>query len=753
MINKTALTASVAAIALIYPGFAQAQQTDSATEQASAEPEKEASDTGLGEIIVTAQRRSETAFKVPLTVISNSAAQLQAAGVVDTRDLVRVVPGFVMASQNAWSSPAIRGVSSSSTSPGGEGPVALYIDGIYEPSQQAGYADMPDVERVEVSKGPQGTLFGRNATAGAVQVTTKGPSFTPTGSVQVSNSVFFPGNDAKNAHQLQYSLFLAGPISDTLAASISISERNQGGYSINDLNGSDYGAVRTHNYRGKLLFKPSETFSLELGAFYLSRYDENVTNGAILDNYSMVAGLTGVVSPTRDYHVAFHATTPHMEFDEYGGYLKATLDVGAGTITNTATYRDLKGDIHINTSGVGVLPSSPLGLMCFATLKCLDYQVIQPSESYSNEVLYSTEFGDSVSLVAGLFAYHENASGTYLLNNYPGSAFPGGFLFQEYHVFTTSYAGFASVDIDVTDQLHLSGGARYTIDKKREPENLVAPTETTTKKITPRASVRYDWSDNFNTYFTFSRGFRSGVYSSPNVPPLAPEILTSYELGAKYQSRMVRANIALFKYDYNDLQLSTFTGVTATLANANAKLMGVDFDGEVRLGEHFRLRGGGSYLPKAKYVTYLNAVGFNVTPAFPVVQYDGTATCGSYCGVKQVSVDASGHRMIKAPKFTGFMGLNYQSESSAGDFEGNLSLYHSSSYNYDVVDLVKMNGYTTLDAEFSFSPAVLDGFKLTIFGKNLTNSKWLNGAVISAPAIIRYFSPPPELGIRVGYSF
>jgi iron complex outermembrane receptor protein len=752
MAAKIRAMAGVAAVAIAYSSMAQAQQpaeTSGQTPQAQTETARES---GLGDIVVTAQRRSETAFKVPLTVLSNTAAQLQAAGVVDTRDLVRVVPGLVIASQNAWSSPAIRGVSSSITSPGGEGPVAIYIDGIYQPSQQGAYADLPDVERVEVLKGPQGTLFGRNATAGAIQVTTKGPSFTTTGQISVDNSVFFPGNDAKNAHQLQFSAFLAGPISETLAGSISISERNQGGYSINDANGAAYGAIRSHTYRAKLLFQPTESFSLAAGAFHTKRYDENVTNGAPIGGNALVAGIPGVIYPTKDYHVAFNTTTPHLEFHETGGYLKADFDVGIGSITNTATYRTLKSNIHINTTGVAALPSSALGVKCFQTFKCLDYEVNQDSESYSDELLFSTESTGPISLVAGLFAYHENAQANYILNNYPGSSTPGGFLSNFYRVRTTSYAGFASINYDVTDQLHLSGGARYTYDKKTGPENLFTKT-LTTKKITPRASIRYDWTSNFNTYFTYSQGFRSGIFSVPAARPIKPEYLTSYEVGAKYQSNNARFNVSFFKYDYSDLQLSTFTGVISVLANASAKLSGMDFDGEVRLGEHFKLRGGGSYLPQAKYINYKNAVAFNVSPAMPVHQYDGTATCGSYCGIGQQSLDASGNRMLKAPRFTGFLGVTYTSKSSGGELVANLSAYHTSTYNYDQVNLVQTKAYTTFDGDISFSPSALDGLKAGLYGKNITGAKWLNGSLISGSALIRYFSPPPEVGIRVGYSF
>jgi iron complex outermembrane receptor protein len=752
MFGKISLMASTAVVALALPCLANAQTSGPAAASGD-------SPTVVGEVIVTAQRRQESALKVPGTIISNSAVQLKAAGVVETRDLNRVVPGFVMTSQNAWSSPSIRGVSSSIVAPGGEGPVAIYIDGIYEPSQQGAYADMPDVDHVEVDKGPQGTLFGRNATAGAIQIFTKGPSFAPHGDFTLDDSGWLGGAGPKGLNNVSLSGFLSGPIvADKLAGSISVAARNDVGTSINDANGSPYGAVRSQLYRGKLLFTPNAQLTVSAGAYYTKRYDEQVTNGAIIGNNALISGIPGVLAPNQDYHVAFNTTTPHLDYSEYGGYVKESWEVGLGTISNNSTYRDLTNNVHVDVAAAAALRTSTLGQACFNHLKCLDYEVVEPSESYSDELLFTSKPLGPISFVIGAFAYHENASGAYILNAYPGSAFgAGGYHYLYYSVNTTSYAGFGSVNYDVTSQLHLTVGARFTADTKAQPQNTFKAS-TTVSNVSPRASVRYDWTDHLNTYFTYSQTFRSGVYSSNFAgPPLAPEILTAYEGGVKYQSNNVRLNLSGFYYDYRDLQLSTFTGVLATLANANAELYGLDFDGEARLDGHFKVRGGGSYLPEAKYTTYTNAVAFIVDATHPVVPYNGVGASGCspspYCGIYQASVDASGARMIKAPVFTGFVALNYANSISAGRVNADLSAYYSSSVNYDVVGFVQQKAYITLDGDVSFSPASMAGVKLTVYAKNLNNAKWLNGFTISGSTIGRYFSPPPEAGIRVNYSF
>lgn len=742
MVNKNYLMACVAVAAFGAPCLSYAQQ--------AADPVQAST---LDEVVVTATRRSESVQKVPATVISNSAEQLQAANVVETRDLNRVVPGFVLTSQNAWASPSIRGVSSSVVSPGGEGPVAFYVDGIYEPSQQGQFADMPDVERVEVAKGPQGTLFGRNATGGAVQIFTRGPSFTPHASFGASSSAWLGGAADGGLTNVSFNGFVSGPVlADKLAGSLAVSSRNSSGYSINDVDGGVFGDVRTELYRGKLLFEPTENLSVLAGAFYTARYDENVFNGGNIGR-GIIDGLPGVITATEDYHVSFNTPTPHLEYTEGGGFIKATLDLGIGSLTNTATYRSLKSLVYSNVSGSAALATSPLGQRCFNTLKCSNFQVKQNSESYSDELLFTSRQFGPLNFLVGAFAYHENAYGDYRLNNYPGSAFPGGFKLFDYTVDTNSYAIFAAANFDLTSRLHLAVGGRYTSDEKIQPNNTFA-SSTTWTNFSPRVSVRYDWTDRFNIYITYSEGFRSGVYSSTfTSPPLNPENLVSYEIGAKYQSGRFRANLSAFSYEYTDLQLSTFTGAGAVLSNANASMEGLDFDGEIQLNEHFRLRGGGSYLPTAEYSTYNNAAAFLVNATNPVVTYDGTATCGGYCGVRQLTVNATGSRMLKAPELTGFVSLNYESAVSTGLVTANLSAYYSSEVHYDVVSFVKADSYVTVDGDISFAPQSIPELKITLFAKNITNAQYLNGFSITAQAAQRYFSAPPEAGIRVGYSF
>jgi iron complex outermembrane receptor protein len=213
----------------------------------------------LEEVVVTAQRRSERLQDVPLSISAQSGADLTNAGIVNTQDLTNVVPGLKIDRVGAFTTPAIRGISTQIAQPGADANVAVYLDGVYLPNQATNTFDLPDIDKIEVSKGPQGTLFGRNATGGAIQIYTLSPSFTSSGRVQVGYGSF---ND-KNIDG-----FLTGPIIDSLlAGSISAYFDKNTGYLKNIIDDKDAGGLESENVRGKLLFTPMPGASFTLTGF------------------------------------------------------------------------------------------------------------------------------------------------------------------------------------------------------------------------------------------------------------------------------------------------------------------------------------------------------------------------------------------------------------------------------------------------------------------------------------------------------
>ncbi len=228
----------------------------------------------LGEVVVTARRQSERARDVPITIATQTAEQLVNAGVTDTRELGTAVPGLVISAQGAYFQPSLRGVSGSLVQVGAGNPVAVYLDGIYQPNLIGDLFDLPDVQRVEVLKGPQGTLFGRNASAGAISVYTKDPTFTPSGSISVGDGVYF-GGSAHTSNDFTTKLNLSGPlIGNVLAGSISGYYDNVPGYMTDERTGDATGDIVSYVYRGKLLFTPTDDLKFVLTAFRSSKHGQ-----------------------------------------------------------------------------------------------------------------------------------------------------------------------------------------------------------------------------------------------------------------------------------------------------------------------------------------------------------------------------------------------------------------------------------------------------------------------------------------------
>ena len=234
--------------------------------------------TSTGDIIVTAQRRDEKLRDVPISVTALNADMLSKAGVTNTIELAKVSPGVSLPFYGGFLQPSIRGISSSLAGLGDSPNVAIYIDGVYQASQSGALADLPDVDSVQVLKGPQGSLYGQNAAGGAIIINTIEPSFTLKGLLSASYGNF------KDANLKGY---VTGPLSEKLAVLLSGSFRNREGINTDLLRGGHDDGLRSHLIRGKLLWQPSEGTSLTLSGFYSRRDDSGIYSGAPLNGNSL----------------------------------------------------------------------------------------------------------------------------------------------------------------------------------------------------------------------------------------------------------------------------------------------------------------------------------------------------------------------------------------------------------------------------------------------------------------------------------
>jgi len=730
---KAALLTS--ALGLAAPAFAQ----DAALE----------SETGVREtnaIVVTAQRRAQRLEEVPLSITAQTGAQLSEAGVDDIRDLGNVVPGLTFTTQGAFAAPTIRGVQSTVAIAGADSPVAIYVDGVYQPNQLANVFELADIERLEVLKGPQGTLFGRNATAGAIVIHTRKPSFETTGSIEISEGLFF-GNGVKTSTDTTVKGFVSTPlVPDLIAASVSGYYEYIDGYLTNDRTGKRTGRVDKWNMGLKFLVTPADNLEFLVSGSLSDRTDFAAMATQPLNGNSNSQFYADSVVPTEPWHVATElerggnpTRTKHKALS-----LKGTLDLDdIGTITSITAWQDIKARITVDIDAA----YSP---QCTAAFACIIYDEDYPEETFQQELSFASEQFGAFSFVAGAFYYRDShfmGNGIQPLLRADGSVDPSETYAVEFDstIKTRAWAAFGEINVDVSDRLHLIGGLRYSREKRYGLGDAVPFFPTTGAVIsdawTPRLSVRYDVSPEWNVYATYSKGFKSAVLDTTGQSNnfAAPETIESYEIGAKGNLPGVTFSLAAFYYDYTDLQVQFFDGSATILANAaDATIYGLDGELSIELSRNLRLRAVGSWLPEAKYDTFENGVAF----ALP----------NTAAGMSQVVIDASGQRLLKAAKYSGSLALSYEGDVGAGTMDGNLTVAHSGGYDFDLLGRVRTDPYTTVNAQLGYRPGG-GSLRLGIYGKNITNEAYFTSALLGNQADAPVYAPPRQVGVRLQYDF
>ena len=704
------------------------------------------------DIVVTAQRRSESQKDVPISIVAQTGADLAAAGVTNLRELGVVAPGLAFTSQGPFAEPNLRGVSTTLSQAGAESPIAIYIDGVYQPNQIGNLFDLPDVAQVEVLKGPQGTLFGRNATGGAIMIHTRDPEYRATGAFSVDAGMF-TGKHVQDAAHLRTNGFVTtGLVPDMLAVSLSGSYEYSPGYLTDVLTGSNTGLIRSYTGRAKILFEPADGIRFLLAGYYSKRRDGSASVAATT-GLSVVSQYPDAVLPTRPWQVAseMRGSQQLVTTRSKGLSLKADFDIGeAGTLSSLSSYSYTNGIINSEVDGA----YSPA---CVAVFACITPYVVEfgPSKTWQQEVTFtSRDFGPMHFTVGGLYYRDRSDLSSWVNPPLAGGELVGGApygapYYTNTYVKTKAWAGFGEMTFNVTDALHLIGGVRYSWEKRAGFGSVLGGpliefgNNPEWDSWTPRVSIRYDISRDANVYATWSKGFKSGVLNALNLSNdvAAPETLTSYEVGFKYAGPRASLNLSAFYYDYKDLQIQFFLGLANTIGNAaHARIYGFDADASFRLTDDLSIRLAGSWLPHADYRDYTNGVTFELP-------------MGPFGLVTNPNFDASGHRLLKTPKFTGNLTLNYDHETGSGaKIDGNITAYYSSGFSWNLLDRARTDKYGTISAQLGFTPAD-SGARFGVYVRNLTNKAYVTSTTLSAQGDTYGYGAPREIGVSVGYKF
>lgn len=644
----------------------QAQQDDEQEgdqRDEAAVQEEDGTITATDEIVVTARRREESLQDTPVAISPFSAETLEVRQVRQTEDLERITPSlqFKPAGQLSGNTAAsvviIRGVGQLDPTAAVDPGVGIYIDEVYVGRAVGGLIDLGDVEGVEVLRGPQGTLFGRNTIGGAILVRTRAPEFSAVG-----GKVRFRAGD-----ESLYDGFAAAnlPLGDTAAMRFSGGLRNRDGYVHRAFDGLDLGNDDSYIVNGSLNWTPSPKSLIFIRADYTERDDNGAPfvfaginpNAPVPAIVSVAAGCPGATIPflppsdprfgppnvpliddprcANDFQeldeFTSGGTTPVLSTSEVWGLAgTATLQV-----TDRVFLKSITAYRATDSRGVRDADNTPFDI--------LHTDLTTETEQFSQEIQAQLDFDNARAILGGYYFNETTDERLSVPLSFPPAppilasilaGGPGTRDLQYSDLETDSLAAFGHLSVKPTSALEVAGGLRYTEDRKTyqgtvlnlfpstapDPDPLPTqaipeggplfifdrPFEDTFSALTGSASIQYRFSPSLSTYASYSRSFKSGGFNTRyNAPPpdfvpvpFDEEKVDSYELGAKLGvGSRFRLNLAAFRADYDDIQLIFRQGVVPLLFNAGeATIEGVEADFRYRAASGVILEGGFSAL-------------------------------------------------------------------------------------------------------------------------------------------------------------
>jgi len=742
----------------------------------SSQAQNSSSTTLLEEIVVTATKKKnvENVHDIPSAVTAFGAKQLNALKIRDLVGLNFAIPNATIeeiGTTKGSASFAIRGLGINSSIPSIEPTVGVFIDGIYSGINGVVF-DTFDLESIEVLRGPQGVLFGRNVTGGAVLVNTTDPSFEPKTTFKAAAESGFRGTGANYFIQASTTGAL---IEDTLAGKVAVYYNDDKGWFENTLaDGSrtDFGASDTFIIRPAITWTPSESISVT--AKY--EYGEFSGEGPAVQSHTNGAGIDGQVSNFSRNSFDFSVDEETFNESEWQSLtVETNIDVsfGDGRITSLFGYRDFNNDLLSDVDAT--------------FLSIFHAEVVTEQEQISTELRFNGQFG-KWDLTTGLFYFEQDLSYSetrflfedFLANfDLPAVVLPGGGIQDQ-----QTFGIFAQTEYHVNDRLKLTAGLRYSDEKKKvkiasiiggiqtdstcrvsngdcvfDFSNSTNPGDATfnTDNLSPQLGIQYTLNDNSNAYASWNRSFRAGGFNLRNTSPNSDDLssfddeeVDSFELGWKYRStNNATLNIALFITKIDDLQREVNTAdptaaITQVVRNtADAEITGIEVDGKLPITNNLILTGSFGYLDGDYKDIFFDLTG------------DGTINQDDFDLEIPRLTDASfSVGLIYNQRFgklgDGNIQINYGRKNDTPFTDNNLGFIN---------DTERVDGSITLVRD--------NGTSISLYGKNLTNevlftgdaqlpSELNTGTPLGGTPLGGTFSPLTKgrvIGIEIQHSF
>lgn len=747
----------------------------------------------LSDVVVTSRRRQEAVQDIPIPISVIRGVTVEDQGAFNVNRLKELVPTVQFYASNARNTTLnIRGLGSTYglTNDGIDPGVGYYVDGVYYARPAATALDFIDIDQVEVLRGPQGTLFGKNTTAGAFNVTSRAPSFDPTASFELSYG---------NYGYIQAKASISGPLSKKLAARVSFVGTQRDGLLYNSRTQTNINDINNIGVRGQFLYKPTDKINI---TFIADVTDQNpvgygwpvakvvTTKRAAYRQFNAIIADLNYQLP---YQSAFERTldldTPSRAGNELGGLsLNADFKIGKGTLTSTTAWRYWKWD--------------PLNDRDYTGLNSFSISAgTSAHDQFSQELRYSGQINDKINGVIGAFGLWQDLRTDPVHTEEAGSAqwrfaqsstsalwkTPG--LFDNFGIKTTygikssSVALFAQADWAITDKLHILPGVRYNNDTKKVNYSRVTYGGLTTTdpallalkngvysnqtfdidasegNFSGQLTLQYKFNKNVNAFGTYSLSYKPIGVNVGGLPTASgrvltelatvkPEAVSHVEFGIKTKPTSNSVlNVVFHNTDIKDYQTQVQTpepGVNrGYLANAEqVRVIGLEIDGNIRVNNHVTFTGAFAYTD-GKYVKFTNA-------PVPIEEVGGD----------RAFKDISGGVLPGISKYAGSFGTELTGRGNLlglkGNFFGGLDVYYRSTFSSSPSpsQFLDIEGYALVNSRVGFRAS--NGISFFVWGRNLGNQDYYEQLLVapgSAGQIGGILGDPRTYGVTLRYTF
>lgn len=710
------------------------------------------------DIVVTAQKRAERLQDVPLAVTAVSADTLSNRQINDSASLVQAVPSltFQQGATPTNSSFRIRGIGTALFGQGVEASVSTVVDGVVAVRQTQGFTDLADIERIEVLRGPQGTLFGKNATAGVISVTTARPSreFEGRGEVTIAE------HDEYRARGT-----VSGPISDTLRARVTGFYNDVRGVARNIATDSWDNGSKSWGVRGKLEWDATENLNLLFTGEYRKTDADCCASTWIAINNPNLQTLVGPINATRNNRTLNDETVTYSNSEQQIYSLQADWDLGAATITSITAYQ--KYDLEVNQPIERI--NSAVPLFVGATAAYADWSRnsgIVDLSAFSQELRIANNDSGDFNYVAGVFYMHSDIKRPFdrrrarcTAGTFGQPCAPANTIYQSsasnIRLKQDSVAAFGQVEYRIVGGLKAIGGLRVQYEKGTNSGSRIsplvpgdailpgnAPVSGSITAVTGKAGLQYEFSRDAQVYASYTRGYKGLGYEMEiganlaNQSVLEPEHVNAYEIGFKGRTSdgVLSVSTALFLADYSNLQVqanrSDLAAGVVQFVSTNAgksQTKGFEIEATVRPDDNFSLTGAVTYSDATIDIDGLNCPQqFNA--GAPVLSGMPTNICYRSAPGVTPTQNLRGATLPVSPRWKISFAPRYEADIAGTDFAGfaQVGVNFQSAMNFSVEQdpLLEQPAYTLVDA--SIGVKQIDGrYSLTLFVKNLFDENYL----------------------------